>query len=127
MAGSTDSRLAPRRGFLRGLFALPLIGGGIRLLGDPTAAATPVSVALLEKYRAFLVHELFATRMELTLMKYPWAFHDRGQSLDDSSTWCAEAWWHELPSDPLAEALVTRSPASSRAAVVLSAVGALAG
>lgn len=32
-----------RRGFLRGLVSLPLIGGGVTLIGAPTAAATPVT------------------------------------------------------------------------------------
>jgi hypothetical protein len=37
-----------RRGFLRGLTAFPLIGGGVTLIGNPTAAAEPVSRDLLD-------------------------------------------------------------------------------
>ena len=32
-----------RRGFLRGLAALPLIGGSVAILGKPTQAAVPVT------------------------------------------------------------------------------------
>ena len=43
-----------RRGFLRGLTTLPLIGGGVTLIGAPTAVAEPVSQALLDSYDAWL-------------------------------------------------------------------------
>ncbi len=39
-----------RRGFLRGLATLPLIGGGVTLIGNPTrAAAEPVTEDLLQE------------------------------------------------------------------------------
>jgi hypothetical protein len=44
----------PRRGFLRQLCHLPLIGGGIALLGAPTAVAMPVTPDLREAYRRWL-------------------------------------------------------------------------
>ena len=37
-----------RRGFLRGLAHLLLIGGGVTLIGNPTAAAEPVTEELLD-------------------------------------------------------------------------------
>ncbi|WP_018262372.1 hypothetical protein [Methylobacterium sp. WSM2598] len=49
--------LASRRGFLRGLTRLPLIGGGVTLIGNPTAAAEPVTPALLNAYNEWLFYE----------------------------------------------------------------------
>ncbi len=46
-----------RRGFLRGLLSLPLIGGGVALIGSPTGAAEPPSQACLESYLAWLHYE----------------------------------------------------------------------
>lgn len=43
-----------RRGFLRGLTRLPLIGGGVALIGAPTAVAEPLTPALLDSYEAWL-------------------------------------------------------------------------
>lgn len=54
----------PRRGFLRDLVSLPLIGGGVTLLGRPTAAAVPVTEALLESYDSWLFHERQRLRLE---------------------------------------------------------------
>ncbi|MCJ2084338.1 hypothetical protein [Methylobacterium sp. J-090] len=48
---------SPRRGFLRGLLTLPLIGGGVTIIGNPTAAAEPVTDALLDSYDAWLESE----------------------------------------------------------------------
>ena len=39
-----------RRGFLRGLVLLPRIGGGVTLVGSPTAAAVPVTGDLICSY-----------------------------------------------------------------------------
>ena len=47
----------PRRGFLRQLAGLPLIGGAVTLIGQPTAAAVPVSADLLEAYKTWLHFE----------------------------------------------------------------------
>ena len=49
--------MADRRAFLRGLASLPLIGGGVTLIGNPTAAAVPVSTDLLAAYDQFLFYE----------------------------------------------------------------------
>lgn len=46
-----------RRGFLRGLVKLPLIGGGVTLIGAPTAVAEPITEQLLESYDAWLEYE----------------------------------------------------------------------
>jgi hypothetical protein len=46
-----------RRGFLRGLVSLPLIGGGVTLIGSPTAVAEPCSLSLLDRYTDWLAVE----------------------------------------------------------------------
>ncbi|BAU93376.1 hypothetical protein MPPM_4771 [Methylorubrum populi] len=46
-----------RRGFLRGLTTLPLIGGGVTLIGSPTAVAEPVTDRLFDAYLGFIVHK----------------------------------------------------------------------
>ena len=46
-----------RRGFLRGLTTLPLICGGVTLIGQPSAVAEPVTVDLLKHYLGFVVRE----------------------------------------------------------------------
>lgn len=48
---------ANRRGFLRGLTTLPLIGGGITLIGAPSAVAQPVTDGLLMAYNEWLFME----------------------------------------------------------------------
>ena len=45
------------RAFLRGLAALPLIGGGVTLIGNPTRAAEPVTSDLLDAYNEWLFYE----------------------------------------------------------------------
>ena len=112
-----------RRGFLRALAGLPLIGGNIALIGEPVAAATPISLDLLRRYAIFLGRELQAARIEMELIRSPRYFADRGLSLNDPETWRSEAWWMEIPKEPAVEALITSRPASTRAAVVLSAAG----
>ncbi|GJD58370.1 hypothetical protein [Methylobacterium dankookense] len=46
-----------RRGFLRGLTSLPLIGGSVALIGTPTRAAVPVTPGMLATYSAWLHFE----------------------------------------------------------------------
>lgn len=53
-----------RRGFLRSLVTLPLIGGGLTLIGKPTSAAVPVTDQLLEHYDTWLFHERRRLRLE---------------------------------------------------------------
>lgn len=45
---------ASRRGFLRGLTRLPLIGGSVALIGAPSAVAEPVTLDLLREYETWL-------------------------------------------------------------------------
>jgi hypothetical protein len=46
-----------RRGFLRSLAALPLIGGSVSLIGAPTAAAVPTTPDMIEAYKTWLAME----------------------------------------------------------------------
>jgi len=46
-----------RRGFLRSLASLPLVGGSVTLIGSPTRADVPVTDDLLHTYDTFLDFE----------------------------------------------------------------------
>lgn len=97
-----------RRGFLRGLASLPLIGGGVALIGNPTAAAEPVTAALLDSYDAWLHFE----RRYLAWERFGSTTSGRAVLLDNSG-----GRFHGSPD-------LTRYPQPcSRAAIVLSAVG----
>ena len=123
MAKSCLTTPMPRRGFLRALANLPLIGGSIMLLGTPSAAAVSISVDLLRKYRLFLNKELFATQIEIESVVSPFHFANMGFSLSDPSSWSGLPMWWPTPDDSVLDSLVTQKPPSSRAAVVLSAAG----
>jgi hypothetical protein len=51
--------ILPRRGFLRQLCALPMLGGGVALLGAPTAIAEPVTPGLIDAYARWLTLERY--------------------------------------------------------------------
>lgn len=53
-----------RRDFLRGLTTLPLIGGGVTLIGAPSAVAEPITATLLDSYDAWLFYERRFVRFE---------------------------------------------------------------
>ncbi len=57
--------MADRRSFLRGLVTLPLVGGSVALIGQPTAAAVPVSDGLLRNYEAWLAWERYQLHREM--------------------------------------------------------------
>jgi hypothetical protein len=110
-----------RRGFLRGLASLPLIGGGITLIGAPTKAAVPITDDLLWTYGEWLWHEHAMLQHELRptpkteygglqrVAREPWQWHYPSQS--DGRSFAS---WSKVPA-PLQP--------SARAAVVLAAVG----
>jgi hypothetical protein len=54
-----------RRGFLRALVSLSLIGGGVTLIGNPSAAAVPMTPDLLDSYSAWLEVERRALLAEI--------------------------------------------------------------
>ena len=49
--------MSDRRHFLRALCALPMIGGGVRLIGQPSGVATPVTNNLIDAYDEWLFFE----------------------------------------------------------------------
>ena len=102
-----------RRGFLRGLASLPLIGGGVALIGEPVGAAVPVDDSLLNTYSQWLYYE----RRLLSEERYPGRGREQNAFVPANTgaqgfhfpLWTQD--WRDLPSP------------STRAAVVLSSVG----
>ena len=95
-----------RRGFLRGLVSLPLVGGSVTLLGQPTAAAVPVTDALLQNYASWLF-------MERRLLSFEMYGEHRQYHLPNTTG--GHFHWQEVRAGIVHP--------SSRAAVVLSAAG----
>ena len=107
---------ADRRSFLRGLAALPLIGGGVTLIGNPTAVAVPVSNDLLASYDQWLFYE----RRFLVREQYGHIGDDMVRAMErvvpvntaaDEFHFPREGSWRDVPNP------------STRAAVILSAAG----
>ena len=98
-----------RRGFLRGLAHLPLIGGGVTILGNPTGAAEPVTEGLLDTYATWL-------EMERRFLNWQRASFNPAtfRELEGVFHMNNPAGRFHTGSEP---------PASTRAAVVLAAVG----
>ena len=104
--------MSDRRNFLRGLVTLPLIGGGVKLIGQPTAAAVPVSDGLLRNYEAWLAWERYQLQTEM------WG--------KDAATKCTTFLAVNLPGEQWHnpwKAGETCPEASTRAALVLATVG----
>lgn len=112
---------ASRRGFLRGLTTLPLIGGGVALIGAPSAVAEPVTKRLLGEYHDWLMYERFMVAREI---------EDDEPSRFGPQALFGNAWrWHRARGE-VREAGDSReilgdgvSFPSTRAALVLSTVG----
>jgi len=123
-AGKSATILTERRGFLRALAGLPLIGGGVTLIGQPTAVAEPVTIDLLEAYKTWLHYELrflcweMADDRAVIALKYPELAEatDRGErysAIKSRFEYVGQSGsYHPAP-----------LAASTRAALVLSAVG----
>lgn len=112
------SRPHDRRGFLRGLVSLPLLGGGMTLIGSPTAAAVPITLPLMTRYVAWLAREHAEALVERDEVKHP----DTPHSAAHRREWVHQPlFW--FPDDPVAEVAVRASRPSSRAAAVLAAAG----
>ena len=107
--------MADRRTFLRGLVSLPLIGGGVTLIGQPAAAVPLVQAAALPTFddprqRARYAWEAFSAAMlDLTAGADGWRVNGAGamrMPFDrDAVTYCHLA---EVSFD------VSREPATSR-------------
>ncbi len=96
-----------RRGFLRGLASLPLIGGSVALIGSPTKAAVPVTRAMLADYADWLAVERDGTLREL------YGTLPGSAMLDGVPLFDRHRAWPDM----------SLSPPSTRAAVILSAAG----
>jgi hypothetical protein len=122
LPANADARPDTRRGFLRGLARLPLIGGGITLIGQPTAAAEPISEALLHSYKSWLL-------MEHRMLSYELAKYDGALAREiERFSFCGNAGerWHfrhEMRDGDQVAGWEHQPQPSTRAAVVLSAVG----
>jgi hypothetical protein len=120
----------PRRGFLRGLASLPLIGGGVTLIGSPTKAAVPVTDALHERYLAWLAHEHRAAvhehmfRGALASWKPdPGNYEKTAVEYATRSARGGTEYMHWFPDVPDIKRAVASAPPSTRAAIVLATVG----
>lgn len=113
-----------RRGFLRGLVSLPLIGGGVTLIGAPSAVAVPTSLPLLKRYAAWLAREHGRVHDEFLRLAPPdqhyWGEpHFASSPMQPISDLAMSHW----PRDPVAIAHAQTGTAGARAALVLSTVG----
>ncbi len=114
--------MADRRTFLRGLAALPLIGGSVTLIGQPTSAAVPVTPDLMHSYKSWL-------HMEHRMVSYELAGHDSALAKEieryhacgsPGERWHLQ-WSREGMRGPAG--WIDAPQPSTRAAVILSAAG----
>jgi len=112
-----------RRSFLRQLAGLPLIGGSVAIVGRPSAVAEPVTAPMLEAYKTWLHYEtrflcwemandeFFLRNYYAHLAKAP--VKERWERIGSQFAYIGDAGsFHHIGDKP-----------SSRAALVLSAVG----
>ena len=113
--------MADRRAFLRGLAALPLIGGSVSLIGNPTGAAVPVTGPLLDRYVDWLATEYGNALIEQDGREARPEFAD--YAIDYRRRWCCDN--RTLNPDPTSErfSLLPMTAPSTRAAVVMAAAG----
>ena len=111
--------MSDRRAFLRGLAALPLVGGSVAILGQPTAAAVPVTEHLLDSYQAWLTYER------------DWLVWERFGAEELRRTLMPSVVWRDPETGQCFDRIRVDNPggrfdhkdAASRAAVILSAAG----
>lgn len=113
LAAATGLPKDTRRSFLRQLTTLPLIGGGITLIGAPTAVAEPASEELLNTYSTWLFYERRMVAIEL-------ARGDRAMAEEYEHYVMCNAGSRYFFGD---EERFRNAAPSGRAALVLSAVG----
>lgn len=111
---------ASRRGFLRGLTTLPLIGGSVALIGAPSAVAEPISQALIDSYDAWLFYERYKLKAAKIGPDFDWGSpgHEDAHNVAMSYIPVANGGfrYHFGRGSP-------RPSPATRAALVLSAVG----
>ena len=116
------ARPTGRRGFMSGLAALPLIGGSVTLLGRPRAVAEPPTRQIMEAYKTWLHYEQRFLAWEMADLPEHVAYYggtrrERFEFIDRLTLSFGTgdaARFHRTDGS---------SPASSRAALVLSTVG----
>ena len=104
-----------RRGFLRGLVTLPLIGGGVTLIGNPIAAAIDPTPALIDSYNTWLILESRWLQFEVA-KRAPFEGSDMiaaGGFRVNNAGWHAQ--WRDYGD--------THPSSINRAAVILAAAG----
>ena len=112
-----------RRGFLRGLVSLPLIGGGVTLIGSPSAVAAPITDTLLGEYADWLVYEHSDLMRERFGQDNPRATQEWRARFGRAFDW-HRARGHFCRSEPDGALLGDgKSFPSTRAALVLATVG----
>lgn len=123
---------ASRRGFLTGLTALPLIGGGVTLIGQPTAVAAPVTDQLMIHYLGFISREFRELMVEMDRRQIEksvaaclhWNGFVRPGYVEECEAHTRERLsWMNVPDLVSKGQLQAAAPPSSRAALVLSTVG----
>ena len=112
--------MTDRRTFLRGLVSLPLIGGSVALIGNPTAAAVPITPKLLDAYEEWLDLE----RSYLTWERFGRDGPEKRYGANVEVVWrdrtTGKAWTMTVDNDFSG---FDHRHAASRAAVILSAAG----
>ena len=108
--------------FLAGLTRLPLIGGSVALLGQPSAVAQPATRQILEAYKSWLHLEHRVLSHEIAELPEMVAYYGGTSSqrydIIEPMTLCfgtGDAYRYHWREDS--------APAASRAALVLSTVG----
>lgn len=117
------NRPGSRRGFLRGLASLPLIGGAMALIGAPVAVAEPRTREQLTRYLAWLANEHAAALLEL---RYGLGDSSDVDWIGDHAGWASnrlETPLYWFPDAPDVERAVIAARPSTRAAIVMAAVG----
>ncbi len=90
--------MTDRRSFLRSLVSVPLIGGGLTLIGQPSAPVPLVQAAAMPtlgdpRQRALYAWEAFSGAMrELTTGADGWIMHGAGERFTPLPGVPAEAW-----------------------------------
>ena len=105
--------IAPRRTFLRQLVTLPLIGGGVTLIGEPTAVAEPPSRHTLAHYANWLFYERRILCHELANGDSAFAreLQRRREEVEPEFHFPPHRDWRDVPMP------------STRAALIMSAAG----
>ena len=112
----------PRRGFLAGLAKLPLIGGSVALIGQPRAAAQPATRQILEAYKTWLHYEQRFLAWEMADLPDHIAYYGgtHSERYKVTESYILHFGTGEASSFHRAD---SKSPPSSRAALILSTAG----